>query len=143
MSRNTLKTVTIDAPPARVFEVLCDVERWPQWTPTMTSVRRLDEGPFSVGSTARVEQPKLRPAVWQVTEKEASRHFTWTTRSPGLRMSAGHLVEAEGAGSRVALSFEMSGLFAPLVSRLYGKLIDEYVTIESQRLKQHCEAAGA
>jgi uncharacterized membrane protein len=143
MSRNTSKTVTIDAPPAKVFEVLCDVERWPQWTPTMTSVRRLDKGAFAIGSTVRVQQPKLRPAVWQVTELEAGRHFTWTTRSPGLRMAAGHFVEPQGTGSRVALSFEMSGLFAPLVSRLYGKLIDGYVTTESQRLKQHCEAAGA
>jgi uncharacterized membrane protein len=143
MSRSTVKTVIIDATPDKVFAVLCDVERWPEWTSTMISVRRLDTGPFTVGSTAEVRQPKLRAAVWQVTELDANRNFTWTTRSPGLRMKAGHLVEAHGTGSRVALSFEMSGLIAPLVSRLYGSLIDEYVVTESLGLKKRTEAAGA
>jgi uncharacterized membrane protein len=143
MSRSTLKTVIIEAPPGKVFAVLCDVERWPEWTSTMISVRRLDTGPFAVGSTAEVRQPRLRAMVWQVTELDENRNFTWVTRSPGLRMKAGHLVEPHGTGSRVALSFEMSGLIAPLVSRLYGSLIDEYVVTESLGLKKRTEAAGA
>jgi uncharacterized membrane protein len=140
VSRNVIKTVDIDAPPQKVFAVLCDVERWPEWTPTMSRVQRLDEGPFSVGSRAEVRQPKLRPAVWQVTQLEENRDFTWTTRSAGLRMKAGHLIEPSGNGSRVALSFEMSGLIAPLVARLYGSLIEEYVATESQGLKKRSEA---
>ena len=143
MSRSTLQTVIIDAPPEKVFAVLCDVERWPEWTSTMTSVRRLDTGPFAVGSTAQVRQPKLRAALWQVTELDQNRNFTWTTRSPGLRMKAGHLVEPHGTGCRVALSFEISGLIAPLVARLYGSLIGEYVVTESLGLKKRAETAGA
>ena len=143
MSRSTLKTVIIEAPPEKVFAVLCDIERWPEWTSTMISVRRLQSGPFAVGSTAQVRQPKLRPTVWQVTELDENRNFTWITRSPGLRMKAGHLVEPHGTGCRVALSFEMSGLMAPLVSRLYGSLIDEYVATESLGLKRRTETAGA
>jgi len=140
VSRHTVKTVDIDAPPQRVFAVLCDVERWPEWTPTMISVQRLDKGSLAVGSSAHVRQPKLRPAVWQVTEFEDNRNFTWTTRAPGIRMKAGHLVEPRGSGSRVALSFEMSGLIAPLVSRLYGGLIEQFVATESEGLKKRSEA---
>jgi uncharacterized membrane protein len=143
MSRNTLKTVNIDAPPEKVFAVLRDIERWPEWTTTMIRVKRLEDGPFTVGSTAHVVQPKLRPAVWQVTDIEEGRNFTWATRSPGLRMKAEHLVEPRAGGSQVALSFELSGLMAPLVSRLYGRLIEDYVTTESQGLKRRCETAGA
>jgi uncharacterized membrane protein len=141
MSRIISKTVTIDAPPDKVFAVLKDVERWPAWTPTMTRVKRLESGPFAVGSTAQVQQPKLRPAVWQVTEIEEGRNFTWTTRTPGLRMKAGHRVEPQSTGSRASLTFEISGLVAPLMWRLYGRLIDEYVTTEAQGLKKRCEAA--
>lgn len=142
MSRSTLKTVIIEAPPAKVFAVLCDVERWPEWTPTMAGVRRLDNGPFTVGSSAQVRQPKLRSTLWRVTEFDENRNFTWTTHSAGLHMKAGHRVEPHGAGSRVALTFEMSGLLAPLVSRLYGRLIDEYVATESLCLKKRSEAAA-
>jgi uncharacterized membrane protein len=133
--------VDIDAPPDRVFAVLRDVERWPEWTPSMTRVQRLDRGPFSIGSRALVRQPKLRPAVWQVTELEEHRNFTWIMRTPGLRMQAEHLIEPRGAGSRALLSFELSGLIAPLISRLYGGLIQQYISTESRGLKQRAEAA--
>lgn len=140
MSRSAFNVaVAIDAPPEKVFALLCDVERWPEWTPTMTNVRRLDNGPFAVGSSARIRQPKLRPTVWKVTELEDGRNFTWVTSAPGLRMKAGHRVERQGAGSRVELSFEISGLIATVVSRLYGALIEMYVTTETQKLKQRSE----
>jgi len=108
----------------------------------MTSVQRLDSGPFAIGCKARVRQPKLRNAVWRVTALQDGRNFTWTTRSPGLRMTAGHLIEPEGAGSRVELTLELSGLIAPVVSRLYGDLIEGYVATESQGLKKLCESGS-
>jgi uncharacterized membrane protein len=140
--RNTISvSVNIDAPPEKVFAVLSDVGRWPEWTATMTSVQRMESGPFVVGSSARVRQPKLRPAVWRVTELEDGRNFTWVTRSPGLRMSASHSIEHQGAGSRVALSLELTGLIAPVVARLFGGLMERYITTESQGLKKRCESA--
>ena len=144
MSRNTvIVTVSIDAPPQKVFAVLCDVERWPEWTSTMSGVKRLESGPFAVGSSARVRQPGLRPAVWRVTEFHDPRNFTWTTCSLGLRMRAGHAIEPRGAASRVMLSFELSGFIAPLASRLYGGLIERYITTESQGLKKRCESGAS
>jgi uncharacterized membrane protein len=136
-------SVIIDAPPRRVFAVLCDVERWPEWTSTMISVQLLQHVPFGVGSTARIRQPRLRPAVWRVTELEDGRNFTWTTRSPGLRMTAGHWLEPREGGSRVTLSFELSGLVAPLVSWLYGSMIERFITTESQGLKKRSESVAA
>ena len=141
MRKTVSVTVNIDAPPERVFAVLCDVERWPEWTSTMTSVQRVQSGAFGVGSTAHVRQPRLRPAVWRVTELEDGRNFTWTMRSPGLRMTAGHLIEPQGRGSCVTLSFELSGFMAPAVSWLYGSLIERYMTTESQGLKRRSESA--
>ena len=108
----------------------------------MTSVQRMESGPFAVGSSARVRQPGLLPAVWRVTEFEDKRNFTWTTRTPGLCMSALHSIEPHGAGSRVALSLELTGLIAPLVSRLFGGLMERYITTESQGLKKRSESAA-
>jgi uncharacterized membrane protein len=143
MSRKAFHaTVNIDAPPDKVFAVLCDVERWPEWTPTVTAVRRLDSGAFTLGSSARIHQPKLRAAIWKVTELEAGRSFTWVTNAPGICMRAGHLLIAEGAGTRAELSFELSGFMTPLISRLYGGLIEQYVTTESRKLKERSESAA-
>jgi hypothetical protein len=50
--------VEIKASADGIVAVLFDVERWPKWTSTMTSVERLDDGSLAVGSRARIVQPK-------------------------------------------------------------------------------------
>jgi len=119
--------------------VLCDVERWPQWTSTTTSVLRMDSGPFAVGSKARVLQPKLRPAIWTVTELD-EKSFTWATRQPGVQITAGHMVETEGDRCRVTLSIEYSGLLSAVAARLYGGLTQQYIETEARGLRDRCEA---
>jgi uncharacterized membrane protein len=141
MSRASFNVaVDINAPPERVFSILCDVERWPEWTSSMTSVQRLDRGAFGVGAKARVLQPKLRPATWQVTELQENHSFTWVARAPGVDMKAGHFVETQGAGSRVALSLEFSGFLGGIVGRLYGSMIEQYINTEARGLKTRSEA---
>lgn len=49
--------IDVEAPVKQVWEVLREVELWPEWAPTVTSVRRLDDEPFAVGSRVPVEQP--------------------------------------------------------------------------------------
>ena len=131
--------VDINAPPDRVFEMMVDVERWPEWNSAVTSVRRMDEGPFATGSKAQVWQPKLWPAVWQVTEIDKPRCFIWITRSPGVEIEGGHWVEADGAASRVTLTLRFSGLLGRLASRIYGKLSQRYIATEAEDLRRRCE----
>ena len=132
--------VDIRATLDRVLAVLFDVERWPEWTSTTTSVRRIDEGPFAVGSRARVLQPDLLPAVWQVTDLDERRGFAWVMRSPGVRVEAGHWAEVVRTGSRVTLSLRYSGLLGPLVARLYRGLNRRYLAIEAKGLKDRSES---
>jgi uncharacterized protein YndB with AHSA1/START domain len=44
--------VDIDSTPEAVWAVLADVERWPEWTPSMTLVRRLEDGSVSAARCA-------------------------------------------------------------------------------------------
>ena len=102
--------IDVEAPVEQVWEVLREVERWPEWAPTVTSVRRLDDGPLAVGSRVRVEQPRIPPTEYVVTELEPSRSFTWVATGPGVRTTARHLLEELGTGgTRVTLAVEQAG----------------------------------
>src|SRR3954452_365641 len=79
-------TVTIAAPPAQVWAVVIDIERWPERIPTVDTVERLDDGPLAVGSRTRLQQPKLPPAVWTVTELIDGTSYTWDSKSPESRL---------------------------------------------------------
>jgi uncharacterized protein YndB with AHSA1/START domain len=102
-------TVTIVAPPERVWEMIVDVERWPERIPTVDAVERLDDGPLAVGSRTRLRQPKLPTAVWTVTELSDGSSYTWESRSPGVTVKAAHIVEPHPDGSRFTLGLTVSG----------------------------------
>ncbi len=135
-----LAEVTIDAPAEEVWRVLADVRRWPDWTPTMRRVELLGDGPLGVGSRARVEQPRLRPAIWTVSDYQPGRSFGWTTKSPGLRALGDHVVLPGPDGTRVELVAELTGPLEPLTRLIYGRLFQRYVETEGASLKRICES---
>jgi hypothetical protein len=132
-------TVDIAALPERVWDVIKDVERWPEWTPSVKSVRRLDAGPLAPGSRAVIRQPRLPPAVWKVTDVERY-GFSWKTGSPGAWVVARHSVVATANGSRATLALLFTGLLGPLLGRLTQGLNDRYLKLEAAGLKQRSEA---
>ena len=134
------QSIDIDAPPERVWEILADVERWPEWTESMTTVERTDDGPFGVGSTATVKQPRLRPADFVVTTFEPGRSFEWESKAPGVTSIGDHRVESRaGGGSTATLVLKQKGLAAPLIALLFGGLIRRYVKMEAEGLKRRSE----
>jgi hypothetical protein len=118
---------------------MSDVERWPQWTASMTSVTRTSDGPLGVGSTALVKQPKLAPAPFTVTVWAPDRGFDWITRNPLVRAVGRHWIERHSWGSRVTLGVDFSGPLAGLVGWLYGGLTSRYVRMEAEGLKREVE----
>jgi hypothetical protein len=130
----------IKAPPQQVLAVLFAVERWPEWTSSITSIRRLDAGPLAVGSRAKIRQPKLMPAVWKVTELDKPED-SFGSPSPGVRIVGDHLIDAGADGSKAALSLRYSGLFAPILSQFYGRLSEHYLSLEANGLRKRCEGS--
>lgn len=132
-------SVDIQAPPQTVWSVMSDVERWHEWTASISSVKRLDGGPLAIGSRAHVRQPKLRPADFVVTELEPGRQFTWITKSPGILATARHSVEPTAGGTRARLSVRFEGLLSTPLAWMFGTLTDEYLALEATGLKKRSE----
>jgi carbon monoxide dehydrogenase subunit G len=139
-------TTEVDAPAHVVFEVLTDVERWPEWTPTVTRVERLDDAalPLAINSRIRIVQPKVPPAEWTVTAFEAGHGFRMLSRSPGATVVANHWAEPSGDGerSRVTLSVTFSGWLGRLIARMMRGLNERYLAQEAAGLKRRSEERG-
>ena len=133
-------TVDISAPLERVWAILANVDRWHEWTPTITSIHRRASGPLALGQVALIRQPRLPPALWRVTTLEAGRAFTWASSGPGFRVTGLHALEPMPDGTRVTLAIEITGLLGPLLARLTGKQTDRYIALEAAGLKRRSEA---
>ena len=141
MRRFSIST-DIDAPAERAWQVMSDTERWHEWTPSVTSVRRLGGAPFAVGSRVMIRQPKFPPALWKLTAIEPGRSFTWVSVAPGLRVVAHHQVEPTAAGSRATLSLDLQGLFGGVFGRMTKDITERYLAFEAKGLKARSEDPG-
>ena len=136
-------SIDIDASPEQVWAVMSDIERWHEWTASVSSVRKIDPGILAVGTRARIRQPKLPPSFWRVTALEPNRGLTWISKGPGVRVTARHAIEPAGRGSRVTLSIEYDGLLSPLLVWLTRNVNDPYLAMEATGLKERSEALEA
>ena len=132
-------SIDIQAPPEVVWTVWSDVERWPEWTASVSRIERLDPGPLAVGLRVRIHQPKFPPAVWRVTAVEEGRGFTWVSTSPGARVTGSHRIEPHALGSRATLSIAFAGPIARLVGWLSRSLTRRYLQLEAAGLKARSE----
>jgi uncharacterized protein YndB with AHSA1/START domain len=132
-------SIDINAPPERVFEVMTDVERWHEWTPSIHRITRKQSGPLVAGETATVRQPKLPPARWTVNEIQPGRSFSWFNRAPGLKVTGFHGAEPTSSGSRATLSLSYEGIFGGLLARMTEGITKKYIEMEAKGLKARAE----
>lgn len=141
MMKDFSVSVQVAASPDRVWQVMSDIERWHEWTPTVISITRKDAGPLRVGAVAHIRQPKLPPTDWTVTSLDQGRGFEWRAKSPGVKVTARHSVEPHiGGGTRATLSIQFNGVLGGVIGRLTSGLNRRYLALEAEGLKRRAEA---
>ena len=122
-----------------VWPIVRDVAAWPSWTPTVTQVDVLDDGPLRPGLRARLTQPGYRPALWTVTDVREGASFTWENRALGMCVVASHHIEPIPTGSRVTLSIDVTGLTALLFGWIVMRVSSRFVPQEAAGLRAAAE----
>jgi hypothetical protein len=141
MRRFTIST-DIAATPERVWQVMSDVERWAEWTPSVSRIRLLGGGPLVPGTRVIISQPKFPPALWKLTELQPGREFAWVSTAPGMRVVGRHSVEPTPAGSRATLSLELQGALGGWFGRMTRAITERYIRYEAHGLKRRSEDAS-
>ena len=137
---NFEKSIEIDASQQRVWDVLSDLQAWPERIETVDTVELLTPGPISKGSRVRLKQPKLPDGTWNITIWDPPSYFEWTQKESGVTNVAGHRVEALGEGrARLTLTLDMRGFLIPVFGRFYKGLTNRYMNLEAEGMKRAAE----
>jgi uncharacterized membrane protein len=137
---NTSSSIEIDAPASLVWDVFSDVERWPEWTESVTRLVPIDGPGIAVGKRFEIRQPRMPKLVWQVIAVNPGTSWSWMQRSPGGSTIARHDVIAEtDARTLVRQELEQRGPIGSLVGLLMRRMTKRYLELEAQGLKAQSE----
>jgi uncharacterized protein YndB with AHSA1/START domain len=136
----TESSVEIDAPTSLVWEVFTDVERWPEWTASVTNLVALDGPGLAVGKRFQIKQPKLPTLVWEVTDVAPGVSWTWAQHSSGGSTFAHHaLTPMDDGRTLVRQVLDQRGPVGAIVGRLMLRTTRRYLEMEAQGLKLRSE----
>jgi carbon monoxide dehydrogenase subunit G len=133
------KEIEIEASASTIWNVMCDVETWNEWTPTITRIQKINGNGFVIGTRLLIEQPKLPKAIWKVVEVNPGAGFVMKKGNPFLQVVAGHVLKESQRGTLVTLSLEFAGLFAKPVAKKYKDMMEGYLATEAAGLRQASE----
>ena len=114
---------------------MIDIDRWHEWTPSISDITRLDGTTFELGKRVLIRQPKLPPAMWTISRIDPNRRFEWVNTSPGVKVTGHHSVEPTANGSRATLALSYKGIFGGLLARLTKGITLRYIAMEAGGLK--------
>ncbi len=140
MSRST---IVIEAPMSEVSQVLFDLEKYPEWSDSITKVKvtERDEGGRVTGATLTIAAGAVKD--------EVSLSYNWDSAPERLEFEledANMLTKMDGAyilkdlGDETEVTYELSvGLSMPIPQMMITK--QEKTTIDQAlaQLKEHCE----
>lgn len=123
-------TAEVGAPPARVWDVITDLDRSAAVITAITAIERLDDGEaFGVGTRWRETRTMFgREAteVMEVTRVESGTSYTVEADGRGAHYTSTLRVEAVDEGSRLSMTFaaEPSGTASRLMAATVGRLFE-------------------
>ena len=143
MSDTSRSTIVIEAPMSQVSEVLFDLEKYPDWSDSITKVKvtERDEGGRVTGATLTIATGAVKD--------EVSLSYNWDGAPQRLEFEledANMLTKMDGAyilkdlGDETEVTYELSvGVSMPIPQMMITK--QEKTTIDQAlaQLKEHCE----
>jgi uncharacterized protein YndB with AHSA1/START domain len=128
--------IEIAAPPEVVWDVLTDLERWPEWNPAVKSMSF--DGPLAPGSEFRW---KAGPGtiVSTLQHVEAPRRVSWLGRTMSIKAVHEWRLEQRDGGTYVETEETYTGLLARLLRGQLQQTLDKALVEGLEDLKREAE----
>jgi uncharacterized protein YndB with AHSA1/START domain len=132
-----IATITVGAAPELIWDLLADINRWPEWNSAVTAASL--SGPVAIGARFRWKAGPAR-LVSEIRTVDRPRQIGWTGRSMG--MSAVHVwrLERHGSGTQVHTEESWDGLPARLLRRTLHHQLQKSLEMWLGELKTAAEA---
>ncbi|MGV0646622.1 SRPBCC family protein [Mycolicibacterium sp. XJ879] len=132
--------VEIEAPANVVWDVFSDVERWPEWTSSVTRLTALDGSELAIGKRYELKQPRMPKLIWVVTEISPGTGWSWEQRSPGgLTVARHEIAPVTDRRTRVRQQVDQRGPVGVAVAVLMHRMTKRYLDLEAAGLKTRSE----
>jgi len=122
-------SVEINAPVEKVWTLVDHLEEWPQWMPSIKKIKRVSEGPLTIGSqlsvTARVSRLTVK-LLMTVSEFIPERAVVMEGKALCTKLTRFYTLEPVNGKTKATIGGEVSGLLAWLARR-GGQAISEEI----------------
>lgn len=130
------REIFIDVPIDDVWNILCEIPRWPDWQPDIQTIHVDGEPRPGTRFEWRVDKVAITSTLEAV---EPPRHIGWVSRSPGMIAIHTYRLEAHGQRTRVVTEESRSGWSARLLKLSSPDLIAPLLQSTLEQLKQYAE----
>lgn len=140
---------TIAAPPAAVYAVSTDVERWAEIVPAIDKIELLTPGPIQVGSRfkeTRVMFGRAATEEMEFLEMDEPNRYLLGAESHGCRYRTEYVFEPVAEGTRLTMTFNAEPLtfLAKIMTVLMKPMLKKMIQMcgkDLDALKAHVEGS--
>lgn len=137
----------VSAPAERVFGLLDDVARTPEWLERCSGIERLSDGPNTAGTKLRYsyrEAGRTGTMDGEITAHEACRHLAMRYTDAMMDVTVDFRVDANGAGTllRHRIAIAPKGLLGRAASPIIRRRLPDQTVAAMMKLKRLAENGG-
>lgn len=137
----------VEAPAERVWQVICDLPRYPEWNPFVVRCTSTLAVGDPIDMRVRVFPFWAQPQRERILEHRPGRHLCYGIGPSLLDALASrrchHVTTLDARRSRYVSRFELSGWLSPWVARMLGRRLEAGFAAMSAALCARAEALGA
>ena len=131
-------SIAISAPLETVWQYTIDVNRWPDWCPTIQTANVHDADKLFMGTEFSLKQPLQPKRRWKVTEFAPKHAAAWRTVDEKACFVARHVLVVKGTSVESTLQLRIVPTWWPLQS-LLTIAFKAALSRENRALKVVCE----